>query len=250
MDQTEAMQKAKAWVKTSSHIVFFGGAGVSTASGIPDFRSENGLYHTMKRAHLPEYYFSHEFSVEDPDGFADFTRECILSYQVEPSGAHIALAHLEQQGKLEAVVTQNIDSLHQRAGSRRVLEIHGNMAHIYCPSCGHVMATDEFMAGKGRVLCPVCGDILRPDVVLYGEPLHEEVFLAAVEAIRRADTLIVGGTSLVVYPAAGLVNYYRGHQFILLNRDPTPADSRADIAIHGDIAEILPALVEDGEEGE
>lgn len=245
MEITEAMKKAKAWIKESSHIVFFGGAGVSTASGIPDFRSENGLYHTMKREHSPEYYFSHEFSVEDPDGFADFTRECITSYQVPPSGAHLALARLEQEGKLDAVVTQNIDSLHQRAGSKRVFEVHGNMSRIYCPACGHHMHVEEFMVGKGRALCPICGEIMRPDVVLYGEPLNEEVFLGAIQAIAKADTLIVGGTSLVVYPAAGLLNYYRGHQFILLNRDPTPADSRADIAIHGNIAEILPALVED-----
>lgn len=245
MEVTEAMKKAKAWIKESAHIVFFGGAGVSTASGIPDFRSENGLYHTMKREHSPEYYFSHEFSVEDPDGFADFTRECIASYQVPPSGAHLALARLEQEGKLDAVVTQNIDSLHQRAGSKRVFEVHGNMARIYCPACGHHLPVEEFMAGKGRALCPICGEIMRPDVVLYGEPLNEDVFLGAIQAIAKADTLIVGGTSLVVYPAAGLLNYYRGHQFILLNRDPTPADSRANIAIHGNIAEILPALVED-----
>ena len=245
MEVTEAMKKAKAWIKESSHIVFFGGAGVSTASGIPDFRSENGLYHTMKREHSPEYYFSHEFSIEDPDGFADFTRECITSYQVPPSGAHLALARLEQEGKLDAVVTQNIDSLHQRAGSKRVFEVHGNMARIYCPACGHHLPVEEFMAGKGRALCPICGEIMRPDVVLYGEPLNEDVFLGAIQAIAKADTLIVGGTSLVVYPAAGLLNYYRGHQFILLNRDPTPADSRANIAIHGNIAEILPALVED-----
>ncbi|WP_066923050.1 NAD-dependent protein deacylase [Murdochiella massiliensis] len=245
MEFTDAMKKAKAWVKDSSHIVFFGGAGVSTASGIPDFRSENGLYHTMKREHSPEYYFSHEFSIEDPDGFADFTRECIASYQVPPSGAHLALARLEQEGKLDAVVTQNIDSLHQRAGSKRVFEVHGNMARIYCPACGHHLPVEEFMAGKGRALCPICGEIMRPDVVLYGEPLNEDVFLGAIQAIAKADTLIVGGTSLVVYPAAGLLNYYRGHQFILLNRDPTPADSRANIAIHGNIAEILPALVED-----
>lgn len=245
MEVIDAMKKAKAWVKDSSHIVFFGGAGVSTASGIPDFRSENGLYHTMKREHSPEYYFSHEFSIEDPDGFADFTRECIASYQVPPSGAHFALARLEQEGKLDAVVTQNIDSLHQRAGSKRVFEVHGNMARIYCPACGHHLPVEEFMAGKGRALCPICGEIMRPDVVLYGEPLNEDVFLGAIQAIAKADTLIVGGTSLVVYPAAGLLNYYRGHQFILLNRDPTPADSRANIAIHGNIAEILPALVED-----
>lgn len=245
MEFTDAMKKAKAWIKESAHIVFFGGAGVSTASGIPDFRSENGLYHTMKREHSPEYYFSHEFSVEDPDGFADFTRECIASYQVPPSGAHLALARLEQEGKLDAVVTQNIDSLHQRAGSKRVFEVHGNMARIYCPACGHHLPVEEFMAGKGRALCLICGDIMRPDVVLYGEPLNEDVFLGAIQAIAKADTLIVGGTSLVVYPAAGLLNYYRGHQFILLNRDPTPADSRADIAIHGNIAEILPALMED-----
>ena len=243
MEAQEAMQQAREWVQNSSNIVFFGGAGVSTASGIPDFRSENGLYHTMKREHSPEYYFSHEFSVEDPDGFADFARECIDSYQVEPSGAHLALAELERQGKLQAVITQNIDSLHQRAGSRRVYEVHGNMARILCPACGYQMPTDEFMQKKGHVACPKCGKTMRPDVVLYGEALPEDVFMGALRAISQAETLIVGGTSLVVYPAAGLIQYYRGHNFILINQEPTPADGQANIALHGNIAEILPALV-------
>ncbi len=240
----EALEQAKQWVQESDHLVFFGGAGVSTASGIPDFRSENGLYHTMKgMAHAPEYYFSHEFSVEDPDGFAEFTRACIRSYQVKPSGAHLALAKLEEQGHLAAVITQNIDGLHQRAGSRNVLEVHGNMSDIYCPTCGYRMSAEEFLKGEGRMVCPVCGKLMRPDVVLYGEGLNEQVFRKAMQAMDQADTVIVGGTSLVVYPAAGLLSDYRGHRLILINRDPTPADGEADLVIHGNIAEILPELV-------
>lgn len=238
--------QAKEIIEESQSIVFFGGAGVSTASGIPDFRSPNGLYNQMKDAkYPPEYYFSHEFSVRDPDGFADFTRRCYESYQVEPSGAHIALAKLEEMGKLDCIITQNIDKLHQRAGSKRVLEVHGNMQDIYCPACGYRMNTEDFMKGKGKVLCPVCGDYMRADVCLYGEVPNQRVFRQAIEAIGACRTLIVGGSSLVVYPAAGLLNYYRGHELILINREPTSADSRADLVLHGNIAEILPDLISD-----
>ncbi|MDD7593023.1 MAG: NAD-dependent protein deacylase [Peptoniphilaceae bacterium] len=239
----EAMQRAKEMIAHSRSLVFFGGAGVSTASGIPDFRSADGLYHTMKDAkYAPEYYFSHEFSVDKPDEFADFVRTCIRSYDVAPSGAHLTLARWEREGRLSAVITQNIDSLHQKAGSERVLEVHGNMSDIYCPQCGYTMPTEEYMQGTGRVICPVCGKLMRPRVILYGEALDPVVFNAAMHAVAQADTLIVGGTSLVVYPAAGLVDLYRGHQLILINRDPTPADSRADVVLQGNIAEILPAL--------
>lgn len=241
----DAFLKAKEIIRESKSIVFFGGAGVSTASGIPDFRSPDGLYNTMKdAAHPPEYYFSREFYLEDPDGFADFTRTCYKSYQVKPSAAHEALAKLEKMGKLDCVITQNIDKLHQRAGSKKVLEIHGNMQDIYCPSCGYRMDTQEFMKARGRVPCPVCGDNMRADVCLYGEVPNQSTFRQAVSAIAKCDCLIVGGSSLVVYPAAGLLNYYRGHKLILINREVTPADSRADLVLHGDIAKILPDLIE------
>lgn len=247
MQECEALNRAREMIHQSKEMVFFGGAGVSTASGIPDFRSPNGLYHTMKDAkYAPEYYFSHEFSVEKPDEFADFVRTCLKSYEVEPSAAHVTLARWEARGLLSAVITQNIDSLHQKAGSARVYEVHGNMADIYCPACGYTMPTEEYLAHTGRVVCPVCGKLMRPRVVLYGEALDATVFGRAMQAIAHADTLIVGGTSLVVYPAAGLVDLYHGHQLILINREPTPADDRADVVLHGDIAEILPALDREG----
>lgn len=240
-----AIEDVKAIIKESQNMVFFGGAGVSTASGIPDFRSPNGLYHQKtNRPYPPEYYFSHEFCMDDPDGFADFTRECYQSYQVPPSGAHLQLAKWEKEGKLSAVITQNIDGLHQRAGSRKVYEVHGNMHDIYCPHCGHQVPTEDFMAGKGRYPCPRCGHNVRAAVTLYGESLPQVAFSQAIEAIASCDTFIVGGTSLVVYPAAGLLNYYRGDRMILINREATPADSRADYVLHGDISEILPALAD------
>lgn len=239
-----AFDQAREIIQASPSIVFFGGAGVSTASGIPDFRSPNGLYAQMRdAAHPPEYYFSHEFSMEDPDGFADFTRQCYASYQVPPSGAHLALAQLERAGKLKAIVTQNIDGLHQRAGSKTVYEVHGNMQDIYCPYCGYRMETEDFMSRKGRVPCPRCGHDLRAKVVLYGEMLDQTILQKAVRAISSCQTLIVGGSSLVVYPAAGLLNYYQGSQLLLINRDPTPADGRANVVLHGDIASLLPELI-------
>ena len=230
-------------IHQAHHMVFFGGAGVSTASGIPDFRSPQGLYHQKNnRPYSPEYYFSHEFCCQDPDGFADFTRECWRSYQVEPSGAHLQLARWEAEGKLDCVVTQNIDGLHQRAGSHRVFEIHGNMRDIYCPHCGYEVDTETFMEGHGRFPCPRCGRPVRAAVTLYGEALPEEAFRQAMEAIAACDVLIVGGTSLVVYPAAGLIRYYQGHQLIMINQEPTVADGAADYLLHGDIAQLLPAL--------
>lgn len=245
MKQDSDFQTVKEIVSKSQDMVFFGGAGVSTASGIPDFRSPNGLYHKKNnRPYPPEYYFSHEFSMEDPDGFADFTRECWRSYQVQPSGAHIQLAKWEKEGKLRAIVTQNIDGLHQRAGNKNVYEIHGNMHDIFCPHCGNVVKTEKFMEEKGRFPCKKCGHDMRAAVTLYGEMLPEIAFNKAIEAISSCQTLIVGGSSLVVYPAAGLLNYYKGKELILINMEQTPADSRADYVLHGDISKILPALGE------
>lgn len=242
-DELATFDEVKEVLKGSDDIVFFGGAGVSTASGIPDFRSENGLYNQKSdRPYPPEYYFSHEFTQEDPDGFADFCRECYRSYQVEPSGAHQVLAQLEKEGRLRALVTQNIDGLHQRAGSKHVLEVHGNMRDYYCPSCGRKVPAEDFLAGHGRYPCPHCGGNVRPDVVLYGEALDQGTLFEAVQAIRNCQTLIVGGSSLVVYPAAGLVDFYNGNELILINYEPTPQDRRADYALHGDISKVLPAL--------
>lgn len=246
----ETMRKLQEIIRETDNIVFFGGAGVSTASGIPDFRSPNGLYHQKtNRPYPPEYYFSHEFCVSDPDAFADFTRECWRSYQVAPSGAHLQLAEWEKEGKLKAIVTQNIDGLHQRAGSKTVYEVHGNMHEIYCPHCGNTVPTEEFMAGKGRFPCPKCGHNMRAAVTLYGEMLPEDDFTAAIRAIKQCRTLIVGGSSLVVYPAAGLIDYYRGKELILINFEPTPADARADYVLHGDISQILPQMAGKPEAG-
>lgn len=248
--EERTLEEVKAIIEDSDQIVFFGGAGVSTASGIPDFRSKNGLYNQKSdRPYPPEYYFSHEFSIDDPDGFADFTRECYQSYQVEPSGCHQALVDLEQRGKLQAIVTQNIDGLHQRAGSHNIYEVHGNMRDFYCPHCGHRVAREDFLAGRGRYPCPKCGHNVRANVVLYGETLDQGVLYGALRAIQDCRTLIVGGSSLVVYPAAGLIDYYRGKELILINYDPTPQDRRANYALHGDISKIMPALVAGSERG-
>lgn len=240
---SQAIREAREIVKNSKELVFFGGAGVSTASGIPDFRSENGWYATHANDSVPaEYYFSHEFSLEDSDGFADFTRSCYRSYQVKPSGAHLALKVLEDRGILKAIVTQNIDGLHQKAGNHRIYELHGNMRDIYCPHCGRDYDRDRFMEQKGAVACPHCGTPVRADVVLYGESLDYSILDDSVQAISEADTLIVGGSSLVVYPAAGLLQYFRGNKLILINRDPTPADRRADVVIRDDISEVMPMI--------
>lgn len=241
---TQALEQAARAVKNSGNIVFFGGAGVSTASGIPDFRSPNGLYRMMKDAkYSPEYYMSHDYWLDSPADFTDFMRRMERMAQVAPNGAHKALAELEKKGKLQAVITQNIDSLHQKAGSRNVLELHGNTRDIYCPQCGEKGDYKAYMQGKGVFPCPRCGSPMRPDVTLYGEMLNEQTMDQALRAIREAEVLIVGGTSLVVYPAAGLIRYFHGHTLILINRDATSADKQADFVLHGDISEILPMLV-------
>ncbi|MDY3051656.1 MAG: NAD-dependent protein deacylase [Ndongobacter sp.] len=240
----EKIAQAKDIVQQSRNIVFFGGAGVSTASGIPDFRSATGLYNQAAHTqYSPEYMLSHEFLQLHPDEFSDYVRNHLIYPQAEPNGAHLALAALERRGTLRAVITQNIDGLHQKAGSRRVFELHGNLTDYYCTRCGTSVASERFFDATGVFRCPECGGTVRPDVVLYGEPLNGSVLEQAVEAIREADTFIVGGSSLVVYPAAGLLNYYRGNRLILINESVTPADRRADIVLHGDISAILPQLV-------
>ncbi len=236
MDQN--MQTLKDWIDASSNIVFFGGAGVSTESGIPDFRSVDGLYNQQWK-YPPETILSHSFFESDPEEYYRFHREKLVVEGVKPNRAHLRLAELEKEGKLKAVVTQNIDGLHQAAGSKNVLELHGSILRAYCSSCGTPYPADRMNHGTGVPHCDKCGGIIRPDIVLYEEPLNEKILYAAVDAIRSADVLIVGGTSLNVYPAAGLINYYRGHKLALVNLSATPYDSRADLIIHEKIGTVF-----------
>ena len=222
----------------SSRIVFFGGAGVSTESGIPDFRSVDGLYH-QKYDYPPETILSHTFWEQNPEEFYRFYRDKLIVKGAKPNAAHLRLAKLEKQGKLKAVVTQNIDGLHQAAGSKTVYELHGSTLRNYCTRCGAFYDVDYIANSTGVPRCEKCGGIVKPDVVLYEEQLDQETLEASVLAISRADMLIVGGTSLVVYPAAGLINYYRGDKLVLINRDATPYDRRADLVIHDAIGKVL-----------
>lgn len=240
----------KELIKKSKRIVFFGGAGVSTESGIPDFRSENGLYQAKsKYGHTPEEMLSHSFFVNHTETFYDYYKSNLLYPDVKPNKAHIALAQLEQQGKLKAIVTQNIDGLHQLAGSRKVFELHGSVLRNYCTRC-HTFYCMEYTLkpescntkdhpGSSIPRCIKCGGLIKPDVVLYEEPLDQYVMEGAIEAISNADMLIVGGTSLVVYPAAGLINYFHGNNLVLINKSETPYDSRANLVIHDAIGAVL-----------
>lgn len=215
--------------------VFFGGAGVSTASGIPDFRSADGLYH-QHFAYPPEEMLGHDFFVSHAAEFYEFYRERMICLTARPNRAHEKLAELERTGHLAAVVTQNIDGLHQRAGSRTVHELHGSVHRNVCERCGAVYDAAWVLATEGVPHCEACGGLVKPDVVLYGEPLSERVLLASVRAIQEADLLVIGGTSLVVYPAAGLVNYFGGDELVIVNRERTPADEAADLVCACDIA--------------
>lgn len=215
--------------------VFFGGAGVSTASGIPDFRSADGLYHQHFR-YPPEEMLGHGFFVSHTEEFYQFYRERMICLGARPNRAHKKLAELEHEGHLAAVVTQNIDGLHQVAGSRTVFELHGSVHRNVCQRCGATYSAAWVLESEGVPRCEKCGGLVKPDVVLYGEQLDERVLLASVQAISRADLLVIGGTSLVVYPAAGLVDYFRGSDLVIVNRDPTPADSGADLVCACDIA--------------
>ena len=226
--------------ETHSHVVFFGGAGVSTASGIPDFRSVDGLYH-QKYDYPPETILSHTFWEENPEEFYRFYRDKLIVKGAKPNAAHLRLAKLEREGRLKAVVTQNIDGLHQMAGSQRVFELHGSVHRNICQSCGAVYSVEwicsrEHVDAAGVPVCPACGGRIKPDVVLYEEPLDERVLTGAVAAIAAADALIVGGTSLVVYPAAGLTRYFTGDTLAICNLAPTDQDANADLLISCDIA--------------
>lgn len=237
----EKRRQFQQWIDESSKIVFFGGAGVSTESGIPDFRSTDGLYN-MQYKYPPEAIISRSFFDRDPEEFYRFYRDKMLFPDAKPNAAHLKLAELERAGKLKAVVTQNIDGLHQAAGSGVVYELHGSVHRNYCMKCRQFYDLDFIYHSRGIPKCRVCGGIVKPDVVLYEENLDEETMEAAVLAISRADMLIIGGTSLAVYPAAGLIRYYQGDKLVLINKSPTPYDNRANLILNGPIGEILGAV--------
>lgn len=230
----------RTWITESNNIVFFGGAGVSTESGIPDFRSVDGLYH-QKFDYPPETILSHHFFYAHTDYFYRFYREKLLAPDVEPNAAHKTLARWEREGKLRAVVTQNIDGLHQKAGSKRVYELHGSVLRNYCMKCGKFYPGEFIRDAKGIPRC-TCGGIVKPDVVLYEEALDEKTLAGAISAIRHADMLLVGGTSLTVYPAAGLLGYYRGDRLALINRDETPYDDMAGLVLHASLGDVFSQL--------
>ncbi|MBU5434505.1 NAD-dependent protein deacylase [Pseudoflavonifractor sp. MSJ-37] len=232
------LEQLQRWIDESRRIVFFGGAGVSTESGIPDFRSVDGLYN-QSYDEPPETIISHSYFLREPEKFFRFYREKMLWPEAKPNAAHRKLAELEQAGKLDAVVTQNIDGLHQAAGSVKVWELHGSVHRNYCMECHQPYDLDFIVHSEGVPRCKVCGGIVKPDVVLYEEALDDRVVRGAVEAIAGADLLIVGGTSLAVYPAAGLINYYDGSRLVLVNKTPTPYDHRADLIVHAPIGQLF-----------
>lgn len=234
------LERLQQLVDQSNRIVFFGGAGVSTESGIPDFRSQDGLYRQQWR-YPPEEIVSHSFFTAHTEEFYDFYRAKMLCLEAKPNAAHLALARLEQAGKLRSVVTQNIDGLHQAAGSRRVWELHGSVLRNYCEDCRKEYSAEYILDSRGIPRCS-CGGIIKPDVVLYQEGLDDRIIRGAVEDIAQADLLIIGGTSLGVYPAAGLIDYYRGRELVLINRSPTPRDRQATLLITASIGEVLGRL--------
>lgn len=236
MDQAvETLQK---WIDESQNIVFFGGAGVSTESGVPDFRSVDGLYHQTYK-YPPETMLSHSFFSAHPEEFYQFHRDKMLPLQAQPNAAHQKLAELEKAGKLKAVITQNIDGLHQKAGSQEVLELHGSVLRNYCMHCDKQFSAEFIAKSTGVPKCDVCGGTVRPDIVLYEEGLDQLILNQAVDYLRKADVLIIGGTSLVVYPAAGLIQYYRGNKLVLINKSSTSMDTRANLVISAAIGEVL-----------
>ena len=231
-------------IDNSDNIVFFGGAGVSTESNIPDFRSESGLYNAQQKyGRSPEEMLSHSFFVCYTDTFFDYYKNNLIYRDAQPNKAHRALARLEEEGKLKAVITQNIDGLHQKAGSRNVFELHGSVLRNYCMDCGEFYDLDYIMdetkCEGGIPKCKKCGGTVKPDVVLYEEALDDDCMMGAIRAIQQADTLIIGGTSLVVYPAAGLIRYFGGNKLVLINKQATPYDSKADLVINDSIGKVM-----------
>ena len=234
------LEQLKKIIDETENLVFFGGAGVSTESGIPDFRSVDGLYN-QKYDYPPETILSHTFYRRRTEEFYRFYRDKMLCLTAKPNAAHLKLAQWEQEGKLKAVVTQNIDGLHQAAGSKKVLELHGSVLRNYCEKCGKFYDAEYILHSKGVPECE-CGGKIKPDVVLYEEGLDNQILQESIQCITNADVLIVGGTSLAVYPAAGLIDYYRGNKLILINKTPTPRDSMADLVLNGSIGEIFSQL--------
>ena len=236
----EKIAKLKEWIDGSDNIVFFGGAGVSTESGIPDFRSVDGLYNQQYK-YPPETILSHTFFLSETEEFYRFYRAKMLALDAKPNAAHLKLAEWEREGKCRAVVTQNIDGLHQKAGSKRVYELHGSVLRNYCMKCGKFYPAEVIRDAQGIPRC-TCGGIVKPDVVLYEEALDEKTLAGAISAIRHADMLLVGGTSLTVYPAAGLLGYYRGGRLALINRDETPYDDMAGLVLHASLGDVFSQL--------
>lgn len=239
----EQLQRLSQMIGRAQRMAFLGGAGLSTESGIPDFRSSNGVYAALKAyGRPPEELLSHDFFVRHPDVFFDYYRKYLIRPEAKPNPAHYALARLEQQGKLTAVITQNIDELHQRAGSRNVLELHGSVYRNHCMECGKSWPVEAVLEADGVPRC-TCGGIIKPDVVLYGEGLDPATLTAAVEAIAAADMLLIGGTQLSVYPAAGLVDYFHGKDLAVINLSATPRDAQAALTIRRPIGEVLAEVV-------
>ena len=234
---TDKLEKLQNIIDNSHNVVFFGGAGVSTESGIPDFRSQDGLYN-QKYAYPPETILSHDFFMEKTEEFYNFYRDKMLALDARPNAAHKWLAKLEEKGRLSAVVTQNIDGLHHLAGSRRVYELHGTVHTNRCMRCGKFYTAQDILNSTGIAKCD-CGGTIKPKVVLYDEDLNMDIYNRAINAIETADTMIVAGTSLTVFPAAGLVRYFQGTNLVLINRDITPLDSQADLVIHGSVGQVL-----------
>lgn len=237
----QQIERLKAMIEESNYIVFFGGAGVSTESGIPDFRSTDGLYH-QKYKYPPETIVSHSFYMNKTEEFYEFYKDKMLFLDAQPNKAHRALAKLEEQGKLKAVVTQNIDGLHQAAGSREVLELHGSVHRNYCTKCGKFFDLKYIVQSEGVPHCDACGGIVKPDVVLYEEGLDGDIMRRTVEHISKADMLIIGGTSLAVYPAAGFIDYFKGRHLVIINMTPSPRDSYAQLVIADKIGEVLGSI--------
>ena len=231
------LELLKEIIRKSNNIVFFGGAGVSTESNIPDFRSDQGLYQIKEYSYPPETILSHDFFINHTDEFYNYYLNEMIYPNAKPNACHMALAKLEKAGKLKAIITQNIDGLHQKAGSKNVIELHGSVERNYCTRCKRFMSLDELIRNNHK--CDKCGAEMKPDVVLYGEQLDEDNLISAINYITNCDTLIVGGTSLIVYPAAGLIRYFRGRNLVLINKDVTEYDNIATLVIHDKIGEVL-----------
>ena len=238
----DKIKKLNKWIQGSNNIVFFGGAGVSTESGIPDFRSKDGLYNQHYK-YLPEEILSHTFFINNTEEFYEFYKDKMNSLKYEPNITHIKLAKLENDGKLKAVVTQNIDGLHQKAGSKKVFELHGSIFRNYCMKCHKFYDAQEVFGSSNIPKCS-CGGIIKPDVVLYEEGLDSETIKNAVKAIKDADMLIVAGTSLTVYPASGLINYYKGNKLVLINKDSTPYDNIANLVINNSLGQVFSKIID------